>query len=56
MTRTQGPESPTPTLTRWDIDPVLIGSFSRAVSIQRVKDVDVFGRLTQYEPVGTTGR
>ena len=46
----------TPTLTRWDIDPVLIGSFSRAVSIQRVKDVDVFGRLTQYEPVGTTGR
>ena len=27
------------------IDPVLIGSYAREVSIKRVKDVDVFGRL-----------
>lgn len=35
------------TLIRWGVDPVLIGSYSREVSIRRVKDVDVFGRLTQ---------
>jgi hypothetical protein len=28
------------------INPVLIGSYAREVSIRRVKDVDVFGRLT----------
>ncbi len=33
------------TLKGWGIDPVLIGSYSREVSIRRVKDVDVFGRL-----------
>lgn len=33
-------------LKGWGIDPILIGSYSREVSIRRVKDVDVFGRLT----------
>ncbi|QWZ09736.1 nucleotidyltransferase [Nocardioides panacis] len=32
-------------LTDLGIDPVLIGSYKRHVSIRRVKDVDVFGRL-----------
>lgn len=32
-------------LTELGIDPVLIGSYARSVSIKRVKDVDVFGRL-----------
>lgn len=31
------------------IDPVLIGSYKREVSIRRVKDVDVFGRLTKAD-------
>ncbi len=31
------------------IDPVLIGSYAREVSIKRVKDVDVFGRLTKAD-------
>jgi hypothetical protein len=31
------------------IDPVLIGSYARDVSIRRVKDVDVFGRLTDAD-------
>lgn len=34
------------TLTKWGVDPILIGSYAREVSILRVKDVDVFGRLT----------
>lgn len=33
------------TLKAWGIDPVLIGSYKRQVSIRRVKDVDVFCRL-----------
>lgn len=33
-------------LKGWGIDPILIGSYAREVSIRRVKDVDVFGRLT----------
>lgn len=33
------------TLSRYDIEPVLIGSYKRKVSIRRVKDVDVFCRL-----------
>lgn len=31
------------------IDPKLIGSYARDVSIRRVKDVDVFGRLTEAD-------
>jgi hypothetical protein len=34
-----------PTLSGYGITPVLIGSYKRSVSIKRVKDVDVFGRL-----------
>lgn len=30
----------------WGFSPVLIGSYKRYVSIRRMKDVDVFGRLT----------
>ncbi|QHE74113.1 nucleotidyltransferase (plasmid) [Rhodococcus sp. ZPP] len=33
------------TLSDWGLDPVLIGSYKRHVSIRRMKDVDVFGRL-----------
>lgn len=33
-------------LLKWGTDPILIGSYKRSVSIQRVKDVDVFCRLT----------
>ena len=29
------------------VDPILIGSYGRDVSIRRVKDVDVFARLTK---------
>jgi hypothetical protein len=34
------------TLIEWGIDPALIGSYKRQVSIRRVKDVDVFCRLS----------
>lgn len=34
-----------PTLNDWGLDPILIGSYARDVSIRRMKDVDVFGRL-----------
>ncbi|WOH18095.1 nucleotidyltransferase [Paenarthrobacter sp. GOM3] len=34
-----------PKLTEYGVDPVLIGSYKRSVSIKRVKDVDVFVRL-----------
>lgn len=34
------------TLAGYGIEPILIGSYKRNVSIKRVKDVDVFGRLT----------
>ncbi|MCW2622106.1 MAG: hypothetical protein JWL64_1708 [Frankiales bacterium] len=30
----------------WGFEPILIGSYKRHVSIRRIKDVDVFGRLT----------
>ena len=33
-------------LKKWTLDPVLIGSYKRDVSIRRVKDVDVFCRMT----------
>lgn len=33
------------TLSDWGLDPVLIGSYKRHVSIRRMKDVDLFGRL-----------
>jgi hypothetical protein len=33
-------------LLEWGISPVLIGSYKRHVSIKRIKDVDVFCRLT----------
>lgn len=38
------------TVTGWGFDPILIGSYKRQVSIRRVKDVDVFGRLTTIPP------
>ena len=38
-----------PGLRELGIDPVLIGSYAREVSIKRVKDVDVFGRLTKAD-------
>lgn len=38
------------------IDPVLIGSYAREVSIRRVKDVDVFGRLTAADDTLAPGR
>jgi Second Messenger Oligonucleotide or Dinucleotide Synthetase domain len=34
-----------PTILGWGVDPILIGSYKRHVSIRRIKDVDVFGRL-----------
>lgn len=33
------------TLSGWGLDPILIGSYKRAVSIRRMKDVDVLGQL-----------
>lgn len=41
------------TLAGWGINPVLIGSYGRRVSIRRVYDVDMFCRLDDYED-GTT--
>jgi len=38
------------------ISPVLIGSYAREVSIRRVKDVDVFGRLTAADDTLAPGR
>lgn len=35
------------TLANWGLNPVLIGSYRRHVSIRRMKDVDVFGRLSE---------
>jgi hypothetical protein len=35
-----------PLLSSYGIDPILIGSYKRNVSIKRVKDVDVFARMT----------
>ncbi len=37
------------TLKEWGIDTVLIGSYSRHVSIRRVKDVDVFCKLPDVD-------
>ena len=36
------------TLKEWGINPILIGSYSRQVSIRRVYDVDMFCRLDEY--------
>ena len=33
------------TLSSWGLSPILIGSYARSVSIRRMKDVDLFGRL-----------
>lgn len=44
------------TLASWGIDPILIGSYAREVSILRVKDVDVFGRLTTPPDSLTPGK
>jgi hypothetical protein len=33
----------------WGFKPLLIGSYKRQVSIRRIKDVDVFGRLTALD-------
>lgn len=38
------------TISAWGFDPILIGSYKRQVSIRRVKDVDVFCRLTEVSP------
>jgi hypothetical protein len=38
-----------PTIADWGFDPILIGSYKRHVSIRRMKDVDVFGRLTALD-------
>lgn len=35
------------TLKKLGVDPILIGSYKRHVSIKRIKDVDVFARLTE---------
>lgn len=35
------------TLANWGLNHVLIGSYRRHVSIRRMKDVDVFGRLSE---------
>ena len=42
-----------PILVKYGIDPVLIGSYRRNVSIRRIKDVDVFGRMPDM-PVHVT--
>lgn len=36
-------------LQDWDLNPVLIGSYARNVSIRRVKDVDVFCRMDDID-------
>lgn len=36
------------TLKEWGINPILIGSYGRRVSIRRVYDVDMFCRLEEY--------
>ena len=36
------------TLKKWGINPILIGSYGRRVSIRRVYDVDMFCRLDSY--------
>lgn len=43
------------TLAEYGIDPILIGSYKRNVSIKRVKDVDVFGRLSSVPADVTSG-
>lgn len=35
------------TLNSWGLNPILIGSYARRVSIRRMKDVDLFGRLDE---------
>lgn len=41
-------------LSEWGINPILIGSYGRRVSIRRVYDVDMFCRLEDY-PAGLAG-
>jgi len=36
-----------PVVSGWGFKPLLIGSYKRQVSIRRIKDVDVFGRLAE---------
>lgn len=43
------------TLAEYGIDPILIGSYKRNVSIKRVKDADVFGRLSSVPADVTSG-
>jgi Second Messenger Oligonucleotide or Dinucleotide Synthetase domain len=38
-----------PVIADWGFKPILIGSYKRHVSIRRIKDVDVFGRLTAVD-------
>lgn len=38
-----------PVVSGWGFKPILIGSYKRYVSIRRIKDVDVFGRLNDVE-------
>jgi hypothetical protein len=42
------------TLKGYGIDTILIGSYSRSVSIRRVKDVDVFSKLPDLDPTVTS--
>ncbi|MFC4013393.1 hypothetical protein ACFOY2_39630 [Nonomuraea purpurea] len=43
-------------LKRLGIKPILIGSYAREASIRRVKDVDVFGRLTEADDTLAPGK
>ncbi|MEK0226178.1 nucleotidyltransferase [Bifidobacterium mongoliense] len=43
------------TLSEYGVNPVLIGSYKRSVSIKRVKDVDVFVRLPNIPKTVTSG-
>ena len=36
-------------ISDWGFEPILIGSYKRRVSIRRMKDVDVFGRLASLD-------
>jgi hypothetical protein len=43
-------------LNEWGINPILIGSYGRRVSIRRVYDVDMFCRLDYYPKVVTAAK
>jgi hypothetical protein len=43
-----------PQLVEYGIDTILIGSYKRSVSIKRIKDVDVFGRMAEMPETVTS--